>query len=115
MLTKNENLDFSNLNGGNVQEAFDQHLDRLIKNCLDMNAGMKSRKLIVMIEVTPNERRDEVSIKTAVYSKLLNTKSFLTAATMGVDDQGRGVMREFQTRQKPLLAPTSIRKEAQHD
>ena len=115
MLTKDEDLSFENLNNGNVQEAFDQHLDRLIKNCLDMNAGTKSRKLIVTIEVTPNERRDEVTIKTAVDSKLLNTKSFVTAATMGVDSQGRGVMKEFQTRQQPLLTPTSIRKEAQHD
>ena len=43
------------------QEAFDQHLDRLIKNCMDMNAGTKSRKLIVTIEVIPNDRRDQVT------------------------------------------------------
>jgi hypothetical protein len=111
MITKDENLSFQNLNGGFVQEAFNQHLDRLIKNCLDMNAGTKGRKLIVTIEVIPNDRRDEVDINTSVDSKLLNTKSFKTAATMGVDAQGRGIMREFQTRQQPLLAPTAMRKD----
>ena len=111
MITKDENLSFENLNNGHVAEAFNQHLDRLIKNCLDMNAGTKGRKLIVTIEVIPNDRRDEVDINTSVDSKLLNTKSFKTAATMGVDTQGRGVMREFQTRQQPLLGPMSMRKE----
>jgi hypothetical protein len=110
MLTRDENLTFQNLNDGQVQMAFDQHLDRLIKNCLDPNAGTKGRKLIVTLDVVPNDRRDEVAIKVSVDSKLLNTRAFQTAATMGVDSHGRGVMREYQ-RQQPLLQPFPLKKE----
>ena len=115
MLTKDENLSFQNLDSGNLQEGFNQALEKVIKNCMDPNAGVKSRKLVVTIEVIPNERRDEVGIVAQVDTKLLTTKKLKTAATMGLDAQGRGVMREFQTRQQPLLTPTSIRKEVQHD
>jgi len=56
---------------GALTERFNYEMDRVLQNVFDLNADPKKKRQIqIVIEITPNERRDAAEFKVDVKSKL---------------------------------------------
>ncbi len=103
MYTNDENVTLENLCGGEVGKRFEQLLEEAIKNCLDLNYDGSPRKVSLILEIKPNDRRDEV---TAVPKFKCDKGRIVMAGipmAIGIGPDGRAVAKEFVSRQQALF------------
>lgn len=80
---------------GALTERFNHAMNEVMRNVSDPNTDPKARrKVVISIEVTPNERRDTVTYKTTVESKIAPRIPITQVAFLRVSDDGAITVRE---------------------
>lgn len=110
-----QELKFSTLAGGAVEERFHQELEKVIKNLLDPNTDHKAaRSLNLSIKLKTNEERQIASVDFSIVPKIAPVKNITTAIIMDEDGTGRVVTAEImkqipgQTMIEGTETPTAV-------
>lgn len=82
--------------GGAFLERADYEMGKILKNISDINTNAtKKRVLTIQLEFTPDEERENISIKATVKSKLEPTNPVRTTLYSTVDQDGQILMAEM--------------------
>lgn len=81
---------------GALLERANYELERIVENILDPNTpAAKRRKLVVTLDLEPDENRSMVSISASAKSTLVATTPIKSAFWVGADENGVPTMREM--------------------
>lgn len=81
---------------GALTERFNYEMDRVLQNVFDLNADPKKKRQIqIVIEITPNERRDAAEFKVDVKSKLAQPMPVAQTVMLYQDDDGNVTATEI--------------------
>lgn len=81
---------------GALTERFNYEMDRVLQNVFDVNADPKKKRQIqIVIEITPNERRDAAEFKVDVKSKLAQPMPVAQTVMLYQDDDGNVTATEI--------------------
>ena len=81
---------------GAIQERVDYEVSRVVDNILDMNTEpKKKRKIVLTIEMTPDEDRQIITTNVTAKSTLAPTKPVTTALAITADGLGQVVIAEM--------------------
>lgn len=96
---KIKNLD--DLMDGALTERFNYELDRVLNNVYDPNTSpCKKRRIQIVVDITPNERRDAAEFKVDVKSTLAPPIPVAQTVFISMDDKGNVTATEM-TNQLP--------------
>lgn len=99
---QNEELSIGTICGGAAIGLVDDELQKVWENVQDPNTPpTKARKVVLVIEVKPDEKRDLANIELSVEARLAPTKSISTRASVGISG-GRATAVEYRSRQTDL-------------
>jgi hypothetical protein len=83
-----EGITLSNLGGGAAAERFNDELEKVVENILDLNAEAKAkREVILRVVIKPDAERRMGSVDVYAMSKLAPPRVFATRAFFGKDGQ----------------------------
>ena len=102
MQPSDEKINLLNIGSGAAAELFAIHLEKVLKNIMDINTVDGNREITLKFTLAPNDRRDEIGIHITCASKLGATTGFKTAAAIGLGSDGKAVANEYIQRQIPL-------------
>lgn len=95
---KDMNVQLSEMNEGSVQERFNYELAQVVKNVMDPNTShKKKRQIVITIDVTTDEYRDQIYLDSQVKSKLVPRDSVSTKALVGKKKDGTIVANEVKS------------------
>jgi len=81
---------------GALTERFNYEMDRVLQNVFDLNADPKKKRQIqIIIEITPNERRDAAEFKVDVKSRLAQPMPVAQTVMLYQDDDGNVTATEI--------------------
>jgi hypothetical protein len=103
MITKKEAVTIENLNNGEVAARLELLIEEALANCLDLNYDSSARKVQIVMEFIPNERRDEVICKPKFKCDKGRIIMKPIALAVGLNSGGRVEAREFITRQQEIF------------
>lgn len=103
MITKQERMTFENLENGEVAARLELLIDEALNNCLDLNYDKSPRKVQIVLEFVPNDRRDEVICRPKFKCEKGRVLMQPIALAVGVNSSGRVEAREFQSQQQQLF------------
>lgn len=103
MFTSKEPVRIENLYQGQVVENANQLLEEILKNCMDLNYDSSPRKIKIILKLTPNARRDEISCVPEFDVQKGKRRMPAIAMSIGINQQGRPEAREFIDRQQQLF------------
>lgn len=79
-------VELKDLVGGALQEKFNKAFERVIDNLQDVNTSYKNkRKIVIQLDFTQNEARDDVHVDVAVVEKLAPQAPMSTSFAIGKD------------------------------
>ena len=94
-----KNLD--ELMDGAMTERFQQHWDKVMQNVFDPNTDPKAkRQITVVIDITPNERRDAAEYSIDFKTKMAPMRKLAQTIFLHMDDHGKVTATEV-TQQIP--------------
>ena len=94
-----KNLD--ELMDGAMTERFQQHWDKVMQNVFDPNTDPKAkRQITVVIDITPNERRDAAESSIDFKTKMAPMRKLAQTIFLHMDDHGKVTATEV-TQQIP--------------
>lgn len=94
-------LTISSIANGAINERFQEELSKVIKNIEDPNTEAKTkRKIVITLELTPNETRDIVSTKINTKSNLAPSYSIGTNMFVGREN-GKTICYEISKQAMP--------------
>ena len=86
---------------GALTERFNYEMERVLANVFDPNTNPKAkRKIQIIINITPNERRDAAEFKVEVKSTVASPVPVTQTVFLDVDDNGNVTATEI-TNQTP--------------
>lgn len=86
---------------GALAERFNYEMERVLANVFDLNTSPKAkRKIQIIINITPNERRDAAEFKVEVKSTVASPIPVTQTVFLDVDDHGNVTATEI-TNQTP--------------
>lgn len=86
---------------GALTERFNYEMERVLNNVFDPNTSPKAKRQIqIVIDITPNERRDAAEFKVDVKSKTAPPVAVTQTVFLTMDDQGNVTATEM-TNQVP--------------
>ncbi|WP_332237889.1 replication terminator protein [Sporolactobacillus sp. KGMB 08714] len=89
-------IDLEALAKGGLTERFNHALQDVLLNIANPNAeATKKRSVIVEVVLIPNEERDMANVGINVKTKLVPDKAVGTTFRVGVDAQGKGLVKEI--------------------
>lgn len=81
---------------GALTERFNYEMERVLNNVFDMNTDpRKKRQVQIVIDITPNERRDAAEFKVDVKSKLAPPVAIAQTVMIYQDDSGNVTATEI--------------------
>ena len=81
---------------GAMTERFNYELNRVLNNVFDPNTDAKAKRQIqIVIDIVPNERRDEAKFKLDVKSKLAQPMAITQTVFIAQDDRGNVTATEY--------------------
>jgi len=103
MITKDEEMDLTNIGGGAAVEKFDIELKKVLKDIMDPNTDPKARRdIIIKVLFIPDENREIGDIAISSKSNLAGLKAHFSKAIFGRGPGGY-MAKEFKT-QRDLFA-----------
>ena len=79
-------VELKDLVGGALQEKFNKSFERVVDNLQDVNTSFKhKRKIVITLDFTQNEARDDVHCGVSVVEKLAPQAPMTTAFAIGKD------------------------------
>lgn len=85
---------------GAIPELFQEELNRAVENIGDPNTDAKTvRKVVLTVEIKPDERREIASVSTSVVSKLAPTRRISSVMHFGRIAGGKFVASDRSFRQ----------------
>lgn len=79
-------VELKDLVGGALQEKFSKAFEKVIDNLQDVNTSFKNkRKIIITLDFTQNEARDDVHVDVSVVEKLAPQTPMSTSFSVGKD------------------------------
>ncbi|MGF2943017.1 hypothetical protein [Enterococcus xiangfangensis] len=95
---KGINVQLSEMSEGSVQERFEHEFAEVIKNVMDPNTdSKKKRQVVITIDVTTDEYRDQVYLAAQVKSKLVPRDDVSTKVLIGSEKDGVVVANELKS------------------
>lgn len=83
---------------GALTERFNYEMERVLQNVFDMNANPRAKRQIqIVIDITPNERRDAAEFKVDVKSKLAPPMAVAQTVMIYQDDDGNVTATEISS------------------
>ena len=102
-MSDEEKVSLVNLNGGLALDLFDGALEKVLKNCLDVNTkATATRSLILELRITPHKQRERADVEITAKSRTAAPVALTTQFYIGKQD-GRYVAYEENPRQKSLF------------
>lgn len=81
---------------GALTERFNLEMERVLKNVYDPNTNPKQKRQIqIVIDITPNERRDAAEFKVDVKSKIASPIAIAQTCFLHQDDNGNVTATEI--------------------
>lgn len=81
---------------GAFEERVDREMDRVIDNILDMNTkATEKRKIILTLELVPDDERQTIGVSCQVKSKLAATNPVATSLFIAGDENGEMMVAEM--------------------
>jgi hypothetical protein len=81
-----QNVALDSIGGGAAIELFNQELDKVLLNIMDVNTkACKAREITIKVVILPtDESREKADVSIEAKSKLVNPKAFSTEIYMGM-------------------------------
>lgn len=81
---------------GALTERFNYEMERVLQNVFDINTKAKSKRQIqIVVDITPNERRDAADFRVDVRSKLAPVEPVAQTVMIYQDDDGNVTATEL--------------------
>ena len=89
------NIQLAELVGGALQEKFENSLEKVLENMLDINTPYKDKRSIdIKLSFSQNERRDDIKVQIDVKEKLAAQGALETSFAYGKDLETGEIMVE---------------------
>lgn len=91
------NIQLAELVGGALQEKFENSLEKVLENMLDINTPYKDKRSIdIKLSFSQNERRDDIKVQIDVKEKLAAQGALETSFAYGKDlETGEILVEEY--------------------
>lgn len=97
-MSKNVELNLSQISDGGLQEKFDREIQQVFANVQDLNTeATKKRKVVVTIEFIPDDSRETVNLNSSIKTTLAPQVAVSSTMLTGIDNQGRIVAKELKS------------------
>lgn len=98
-------LALESLGNGGAMELFNHELEKVLRNCLDVNTDHKfKRSIFIEMKVQPDEKRETAAIKIEVGTKLASPRGLVNQVFLGMEGD-RAVAVTFDPKQGDMFDP----------